>query len=922
MKKMKCFVSLLIALTIIMTSAVFMLNVNAEETLPSVSVTDEDWLRVEKLEAFGAITNEYEDIGMYVTRRQMVDIIVHYMRIPAKGTSEGKSPFVDVLAKDSSIDAIMALYNLGVITGDENLKFHPDNYLTYDEAMVFVINAVGHKIFAAREGGYPTGYHRIAIKNGMLSNLKFDSGKEYIPLCDVYKLLESAGEIGAVIPQVFTDNTVDYRVSAEETYLSDVYGIEKFRGIITGNENTHLDSAISHLTDEMIEIDGKVYETPGYVYATSLGRAVDYYLRKADTGEYVIAYIEENDRVNELTKIDSEDLLKDKITDERIYYSDENEKEYHIDVEKTVKVIYNNRCWVGYGTIDKVLPSYGYIEALDNNGDEECDVLFVYDYKNIVVDSVDTYKESVKAKFTDDVIKFDSQNDKIVIRLMPDDRKMTLNALTRGDVITVMESKGTPKMYTIYVSRDSVEGMIEEVSSVQGYMINGTFYELSPGYSGLELKVGIEAEFYLDFNGKIVAADRGESGGKGDFGVLMGLDYSTSGVDTKVRVKLFTAESTFVTATLADNVKIDEKRFSSANGTEKAEALKRLSGGAQNDEGHYIIDSASVVKYIISGDELIYLDTGKTGEDGNLRMVVDASNAETGSSMLVRYNDIVWTQDNGGKRSYFTYAPEKIYVFIVPTSDRIDVEAEYSVERNLVTHKYYRKGDGKPYTNPVSGYYAYDHGKNDESQIDAIMVLGGTAAIEISNQSPLNVVSKITTAVDEDGLPSSKMYLNENASYMVAETVKKIEGLVSASNVSGKDIANYIKPGMVVSYGTDADGAIQTLKVFASYDAESGDIKTFDMSASNYLYNVDDGIGKTAGTVVYNDLVKNVVTIEPQDALASNALVYSGVANIMIYRTDTGKVTSGSVASFAEGDFIVARLDDYYRIREVIIYKK
>ena len=469
MKKMKRFMSLLLATAMLLTSAVFTLSVYAEENLPAVEVTDADWLLVEKLEAFGAITNEYEDIGMYVTRRQMVDIIAKYLRMQVAGAATGKSPFMDVPKNDISIDGITALYNAGIISGDNEYKFHPDAYLTYDEAIVFVVNAVGHKFFANREGGFPTGYHRIAIKEGMLDGLKFNSGKDYIPLCDVYKMLESAMDVGAVVPVTFTSGEVDYQVSDTETFLSDVYDIVEYKGIVTGTENTRLTKPESNMSDEQVEINGVVYDTPGYVYATSLGRAVYYYIRKTADGEYDVAYVEENNKVNKVKKIESEDLLLSKVSSSKIYYVDENDKERHLNLDDNVDVIYNGKCYRGYGSVKNVLPKYGYIEALDNTGDEVYDVLFVYDYKTVVIGAVDTYEEKFVAMFKNDAGEYEEfdlskHGDKIDIREMPSYTKLNLKTLKQWDVATIMESKSDPKMITIYISRESVAGTVEELS--------------------------------------------------------------------------------------------------------------------------------------------------------------------------------------------------------------------------------------------------------------------------------------------------------------------------------------------------------------------------------------------------------------------------------------------------------------------------
>ena len=96
------------------------------------------------------------------------------------------------------------------------------------------------------------------------------------------------------------------------------------------------------------------------------------------------------------------------------------------------------------------------------------------------------------------------------------------------------------------------------------------------------------------------------------------------------------------------------------------------------------------------------------------------------------------------------------------------------------------------------------------------------------------------------------------------------------------------------------------------------------MSGSSNLVNLQDGKGRTAGTVLYNDAEKKIVNILPADNAATNALITSGAASVTVYRENGSKATAtnGSIASIAEGDFVIVRLESYFNAREVIVFKK
>ena len=397
MGKLHKITALFIVMAMMVSFCAFSSVAAANETNVVAEISDEEFILIEKLEAMGVISNDY-DPTQNVTRRQMVDIISKFMNLSG-GNTDVKSPFRDVNERDDAFGQINALYDLGIISGDENFNFRPDDYVTYDETMVFVVNAVGHKMFALREGGFPTGYYRVAIKHGMMDGLSIKDGKAYATLVDIYKILNSAMTASTVIPS-YTGNDVIYTLSDTENFLSTTYGIKKFRGKVTGNENTYLTSSKSSLTDEQIAIDGVIYDTPGYVYGYFLGYTVDYYLKNSDTTSDVeLIYVEETKKANSVVKIDREDIIIGKTSTDAIYYKDDNDKENHESLDENVDVIYNNQNYKGYvDFIADVLPENGYVELLDNNNDGVYDVLFVYDYENIVVDSVDTYNERVYYK--------------------------------------------------------------------------------------------------------------------------------------------------------------------------------------------------------------------------------------------------------------------------------------------------------------------------------------------------------------------------------------------------------------------------------------------------------------------------------------------------------------------------------------------
>ncbi len=926
MRKIKRFVSWLLVYATLLTVCLFVLTAHAEEAspneeaeLPVVEITDADWLLVEKLEAFGAITNEYEDIGAYVTRRQMVDIIVKYLQLKVSGVASGQPPFQDVAKNDASIDGITALYNAGIITGDNEYKFHPDDYLTYDEAIVFVVNSVGHKLFANREGGFPTGYHRIAIKHDMLEGLKFNSGKENIPLCDVYKMLEAAMEVGAVIPAIFSDNSVDYRVSNTETFMSETYHITKKRGIVTGTENTKLTTHDSSLTDEQVEIDGIVYDTPGYVYATSIGRAVDYYIRKNQDGTYDVAYVEENEKINHIVKVDAEDLLKDKSNNERIYYYSENQKEKYVDLKTNFRLIYNHK-YDNYGLLVNSLPTYGYIEALDNTGDEVADVLFVYEYDSMVVSYVDTYKESFKEMFPDEGVDAEvslaNYGDIVNIRQMPGYKKMKLEQVKPWDVVTLMRSNDDPRMITVYVSRETVVGTVTETSNEYGYFINGAYYELAPDYAQEAPKVGTTATFCLDFNGKIVAIKRDSVSAaadalSGEYAVLNGLEFGNgNSIDSTVEVRLYTASGTHITAPLKSIVNINGKPY--PMGSKRDEVIALLSKTEQNASGDtYTVPQ--VVKYTMSGDEISSLKLATPdAPDGELNEIA------SGTSLLHRTDGILRSSN---KTIYFARGNTLIFCTpsMMPETADLGNQSAYKIINTFPDERVYNPSSANSWDIYTERHVLYNIAGGDLDIAEVILLIGYSDKKTASGgYNGLNIITDMRTGLDDESSPAMKLYMNTSNTAFVAETV-----VVDGVSMKGNDINKVLAPGYTVKYTMDYNDKIDTITTVLSYDLQNKLPVAKNVNQPTYSLPNYDRDYTFFGQVTKVDTARRL--IEVNNGYITELVPIKGA--VVEYRTrlndeTKGTVIAGSVNSIAEGDWVIFSGTKFYSYNGMIVYKK
>ncbi len=935
MKKIRQFTALIIAFAVVACSGIFSVSVLANEVVvtdessATIEITEADKLLVEKLEAFGIVKDIKADLTAKLTRREMAEIITDYMRIPKASADFETSPFIDVPVSDRSMGSIMALYNMKIITGDNTMRFHPDAYLNYDEALVFVVNAIGYKFFATRDGGYPTGYHRIAIKLGMLEDLAMQSGKDEITRLDAYKLLEAGLRSAAVTYGVYTDEEVQYTFSTTEDFLSDTYGITTHKGIITGTEDTHLTNPSSRLTDEQIEIDYTLYDTPGYVYASSLGRSVVYYLRSDGSDGKEIAYIEENDELNSVVKIDAKDIVPGRTTDTRVYYTDNENKEYHVDFIDGVDVIYNGRAYRGYLNISNVLPTTGYIEALDNNGDEVADVLFVYEYRNVLVSAIDAYKNEIIPS-VGSRIPCDVEGGNARIYIAPEMTKGTIKNVTVNSVASVLESKGTPKLTTVYVSTGKVEGTISEVLSDGTVIIDGEKYKKSASYinSGVALVAGATVSLSMDYDGYIAYAENVMSdGGKSELGVLAGMEYEISALGNKFQLRLYTQKGEFRIVELSSPIRINGAFYDMTKSTAIENALKLLSNN-QQENGKYTITEAKIVSYVLNGDVVSSIDTGASRNPSNLQVinnVVDHITVRPTPQIIEMHN----RNDDGSAAAsdYAIYNKNEIVVFTAPYNNPNTSENEvlgnngYSVGHKLEERDYRKLSNN--YTTYTENTALYSLSNNDDVyRIDALLFRGSALAGGTSDgsrfpsdSSAFYMITKVTSSVDSDGMPCKKIYFAGSSSKLTEDTIKMtdIDGYHGAVPITNSKFTA-LRPGYVIQYGLSSAGKIDRIRVISSVDVSGAVERHY-----NYL-DYTQGIKCATGRISQNSPSSGTIGISEYRS-TNKYFGIVGSTKIYVYYSADNKVVEASQSELMVGDWISAHIKNYHTLSEIFIIR-
>ena len=927
MSKLRRIVSSVLILAMIAASGVFTLGVFAEAEgddpmVSDVTLNEEDIVIAEKLTTFGIIDAVGdEDLVKYLTRADMIGILMKYLKLDGTTAGSSTTPFLDVSVFDPQISAYSVLYKAGYITGDDNKMFHPNDLLTYNEAVTLIVNAMGYKMFAVRNGGYPEGYLYTANKYGLLSGLR-GNGQNPIPYCDLYRLIEGSLDADAVVQRYFSaDGEGEFELQKDVTVLEEIYGIKEIKGVITGNENTRLLSSNSSLIDmNQIEIDNVVYDTPKQQYADYLGRRVIAYAEENDQKEYEIIYLELDGNKNNEFQVQADSLLVDKTTSDRIYYEDENLKEKHLNIDAVnLSVIYNGKNRTGYGQLKNTLPKSGYILGVDNTGDEVIDVLFVYEFKNIVVGTIDLYNYKFYDKYTNEETLIDPDKDDVRI-YNAGGKSMRVGDIAADDVLTIMETDNDKgyKLITVYDERKSIEGLVEEITSDNKYYIGDTYYELAYNLVDYinngdlpELKAGTSATFYLDHEGKIANYQRGTTT-TATYGFVAGVNTKGS-IASRLTLKIFTQDATWLTAETVEKVNIDGERYSVGTDEGLNKAIAAIPVG-------------EVVLFTMSGDKINYIDTAKINK-GNPTRYSDTGNLNeiaAGEKFETRYG--MCNESGDASQNKFIVKSGKCIIFSTPArNELLDNLDDYSVTSSLAKN-YYTPSSGQ-YNQVVSdGYFAYNTGDDDINVATCILLRGSKSAgsTSLGKESVFSVVTKISSAINDDGETRVKLYYDQNGSEF--GRLLKDDDKVSysytragtAQSTETKFSAIGLKVGDVIQVATDEKGYITAINVAYRLDQSSA-LKDeawlknpqYSLSFGNY-----DGEGAACGIVNKVDATNKILQFSvTTDGVEKLYNIDAGSAGVSIYRQDQEKSEAANLAALMEGDLVLVRTSTGFAAR-------
>lgn len=230
-----------------------------------------------------------------ITRAEVATVVVRALGLDdAAAGAKGATQFNDVAADHWATGYINLATQKGIISGYGDGTFGPEDPVTYEQVTKMIVAALGYTPKADNNGGYPTGYLVIASQEGIAKGAAGSNG-EPAKRSTVARLVFNALDVNLMEQTGFKVGEPEYEV-VDKTLLTDCLNVDKYDGIVTA---TYLTKG-TNVEDKSITIkyshvnNEKVSDTDTFVEGADVDAASLY-------GMAVVAYVQEDEATGDDT---------------------------------------------------------------------------------------------------------------------------------------------------------------------------------------------------------------------------------------------------------------------------------------------------------------------------------------------------------------------------------------------------------------------------------------------------------------------------------------------------------------------------------------------------------------------------------------------------------------------------------------------
>lgn len=423
------------------------------------------------------------------------ELAVYIQRITnAQGSG---AQFYDVSEDDVDAAAISAVAQNGYMTGSDGF-FYGERALTSDEAIAALLRIAGYDEAANRSGGYPTGYLKWAVNTKLLKNVGTASGK--LTHGELSQMLYNLMDVNMLVVENYTSTgELTQIISQSNTILNEYFDCIKWEGRVVATSDASIWNRAVCGDGKVVINNGKqdyLYMTGEAQFDSKLGIVADFYTKY---GEEEIVYYEYNYSQCEIERFTGDDIQRCDRAISFIEYIDESNKLQRVDTS-SASFVYNGKNHSGISP-DEMKGDYSVVECCDVNSDNSIDVVYVWSYDVIMVDTINFQSYKITDKISGKIIDFNPDECETVVRMNGGD--YDLADVSEYYTLLVAQSRGNARnrKLTIEVFPDSIEGKLTAKSDEKSISVNGETYNVRDSFDVDCLKLNEEYIFGIDFDG-------------------------------------------------------------------------------------------------------------------------------------------------------------------------------------------------------------------------------------------------------------------------------------------------------------------------------------------------------------------------------------------------------------------------------------
>jgi len=751
-----------------------------------------------------------------------------------------------------------------MVIGYDDGTFRPNNNITFAEAVTIVVRALGFEPAAQAAGGFPTGYLVVASQQGLLRGVQ-GASNEPARRGDVAQVVYNALSAD-MMEQTGFGTQVTYEV-VDRTILESRLDVVRGTGQITANFESRLTGPTS-LREYEVEINNEIFRVGNTPAPNLLGFSVVYYARvNRHTEERTLLIVRPETARNRTISVNSSYIANVTGTiGERLTFfywvnraTDREPRRATIAADATL--IFNGR-YEPLTTIADLRPTSGNVTLLDTRGTDEFDVVFVNQFRNVVVEDVSLTTGRVTDKYDHPSLVLDTSDTNVTFSIIRDGRVVGLQDLREWDVLSVTTSRDR-ELIRVFVSTATVEGTVTETFETETgrrFIINGREFQLASNLLARDYEIPLQTRgvFHLDVEGKIAAVDsRGMVGENYAYLVAIG---EVGTFERRAQFQIFGRDGTTRILTGAPRMRLNDETsldydailssplLANANG----DAIRQLITFETNAAGHLISINTAVDN---TASRVPMRDEFSLDVEGTMRFTSSNRRLTLGNtSVRLDASTIVFDvpADAGNDTTRFS----------VRTWDMFSNESEYDV-------------------------YIYDM---TEDFIARAIVVTSTAGVTAAD-APIAVVDRITRTHNPDMVQTDRLHALMNG--------QAVDFLAADTNVLRKS-SGPLEQGDIIQFRTNARGEIDAITLL--FDISSTDPSALHRDTEEIRVNDDLTIAFGRVTRRFAGSV-NVAIDDEIHNFSTN--------NIHVYEFDSQRTTN-RVRVMTAGDIPVYEAPEYY----------